>query len=130
MKSAIPTPTDTTSEQLPQQELNGQQLIEMSRTASSRIRRPGVHPSYLVPVVAKTIEIIRLLERSDHPLSLPEVVRETGTSRSTAYRILRTLSAYGYLPRGADGIYCFREPPQPGVLPERSSNSRYKDAAR
>jgi len=66
-----------------------------------------VHRSYLIPVLTKAITIIRLLESSDRPLKINEIAAATGIAKTTVYRILRTLSAYGYLPQGSDGVYAF-----------------------
>jgi hypothetical protein len=93
-------------------------LADKSRTVSARIRKPEVRSNYIVPVLAKAIKIIRLLETADRPLNINEISQYTGTPKSTVYRVLRTLSAYGYLPHGAIGIYSFKfiaelQPPSP-----------------
>jgi AraC-like DNA-binding protein len=85
------------------------ELADETRTAAARIRRPEVHQTYMVPVLSKAIKIIRLLENSDKPLKIDEIARHTGVSHSTTYRILRTLSAYGYMPKGSVGVYCFKQ---------------------
>jgi hypothetical protein len=84
------------------------ELADETRTAAAKIRRPEVHQTYLVPVLSKAIKIIRLLENSEKPLKIDEIARHTGVSHSTTYRILRTLSAYGYMPKGSAGVYCFK----------------------
>ena len=82
-------------------------LVE-SRTYAARIRRPDLHRNYVIPVLSKALKIVQLLETSERPLSTAEIARRTGVPKTTAYRILRTLSAHGYLPQGADGVYCFK----------------------
>jgi len=82
-------------------------LLQDGRTSVAKIRRPDLHPNYIIPVLCKALRIIRLLEETDRPLNLAEVVASTGVSKTTTYRILRTLSAHGYLPRGDDGVYSF-----------------------
>jgi Fic family protein len=84
-------------------------LADETRTAAAKIRRPEVQQTYMVPVLSKAIKIIRLLENSEKPLKIDEIARHTGVSHSTTYRILRTLSAYGYMPKGSDGVYCFKQ---------------------
>lgn len=79
-----------------------------ARTSASKIQRPDLHPNYIIPVLSNALRVIRLLEDTERPLSLTEVITRTGISRTTAYRILRTLSAHGYLPQGADGVYALR----------------------
>ncbi len=85
------------------------ELADESRTAAARMKRPELHQSYIIPVLSKAIKIIRLLENSDAPLKIDEIARRTGVSHSTTYRILRTLSAYGYMPKGSAGVYCFKQ---------------------
>jgi len=83
-------------------------IARQSRTRSAQIRRPEVNRSYIVPVLGKAIRILQLLEKSEKTLNVDEIVRETDIAKSTVYRILRTFSAYGYLPDGADGLYHLR----------------------
>jgi Fic family protein len=87
-------------------------LIARSRTDAARRRSPHVHQSYIIPVLSKALVIIEVLKNSERPLNVDELTTITGIAKSTVYRILRTLSAYGYLPSGADGIYSFRRVPQ------------------
>jgi len=77
-----------------------QELAARSRTSSARLRNPDVHQSYVIPVLDKALRIMRLLEESERHLKIGEIARTTGYSQSTIYRILRTLSAHGYLPCG------------------------------
>ena len=84
------------------------EAMEHSRTDVVRKRRLELQRSYIIPVVSKTFIIMDLLKNSDRPLKVDELTRITGIAKSTVYRILRTLSAYGYLPSGADAVYAFR----------------------
>lgn len=88
------------------------QIAERSRTDAARKRRPHVNRSYIIPVLSKALLIIDVLQKTERPLTVDELTTMTGTAKSTVYRILRTLSAHGYLPDGADGIYSFRRVPQ------------------
>ena len=87
------------------------EIAECSRTNAARRHHPCVHRSYIIPVVSKTFTIMDVLKDSERPLSVDELTKITGIAKSTVYRILRTLSAYGYLPNGANGIYSFRRVP-------------------
>jgi ribose transport system substrate-binding protein len=80
-----------------------------SRTLAARLRNPDLDRHYIIPVLVKAITIIRLLEQTERALNVTEVSVLAGVPKTTAYRILRTLTAYGYLPDGADGIYSFKE---------------------
>lgn len=79
-----------------------------SRTLKAQMQHPRVCRSYLVPVLVKTFEIVRLLESSDRPLKVSEISKQLKYPMSTVYRILRTLSAYGYLPHGSAGVYTLK----------------------
>ena len=84
-------------------------LAQQSRTIASRIRRPDVHPSYIVPVLSRALRILTLLQESETALNIDQIAKLTGTSKSTTYRIVRTLSAHGYLPFGGNGVYTLRK---------------------
>jgi IclR helix-turn-helix domain len=61
--------------------------------------------SYLVPIIAKAIEISEHLRASDSGLRVKDIRGLTGYSLSTIYRILRTLLAFGYVGRDLSGYY-------------------------
>lgn len=97
-----------------------QELVVRSRTVSAQFRRPDINRSYVVPVLSKALRIMRLLEMTERPMSIPQISEATGVAHSTVYRILRTLSAHGYLPRGDHGVYAFRFVSQAETDRERS----------
>jgi IclR family transcriptional regulator, KDG regulon repressor len=47
--------------------------------------------------VARALELLDCIADAKEPLSVAELAREIRVSRSTAYRLLRTLSAHGYV---------------------------------
>lgn len=61
--------------------------------------------SYLVPIIAKAIEISEQLQACDAGLRVKDIQGLTGYSLSTIYRILRTLLAFGYVRRDLSGYY-------------------------
>jgi hypothetical protein len=61
--------------------------------------------SYLVPMVAKAIDISEHLRVSNSGLSVKDIQGLTRYSSSTIYRILRTLLAFGYVRRDLCGCY-------------------------
>lgn len=93
-----------------------EEINERSRTDSARRRNPHVNRSYIIPVLRKALLVIEVMKSSERPLNVDQLAKITGIAKSTVYRILRTLSAYGYLPDGADGIYSFRHVPYPPNL--------------
>lgn len=94
-----------------------------SRTVSAKLRRPEVNRSYVVPVLAKALRVMRLLEAAQRPMTVTQVCEATGIAQTTVYRILRTLSAYGYVPLGDHGVYAFRVPSQEGAATDSTSVS-------
>jgi predicted transcriptional regulator len=86
---------------------DSQELQIKSRTEKARKSRPDVECFYLIPVLVKTLNILSLLHQADEPLTVDSIHRRLGYPKSTIYRILRTLSACGYLPEGASGVYKF-----------------------
>jgi hypothetical protein len=61
--------------------------------------------SYLVPCVFKAVQMIEALRETRAGLRAEDFLRMTGFSRSTIYRILRTLIACGYIARDRSGFY-------------------------
>ena len=54
-----------------------------------------------VPAVDRAIELLQALARAGKPLTLSELSELTATSRSTAYNILATLHAHGFVEKNA-----------------------------
>lgn len=54
---------------------------------------------YIVPVAAKTLDILEAFRSPDDDLTLQEVIEKTGIAHATAFRILYTLVHRGYLTR-------------------------------
>ena len=60
---------------------------------------------YLVPCVFKAVQMIQALRVARVGLRVEDFLGMTGYSRSTVYRILRTLTACEYIVREAGGVY-------------------------
>ena len=54
---------------------------------------------YIVPALRRGMAILRLFKPDRRVISLPEIVRELGMTRATAFRLVYTLEADGYLRR-------------------------------
>jgi hypothetical protein len=61
--------------------------------------------TYLVPCVFKAVHIIQALRETGAGLRVEDLRGMTGYSRTTIYRILRTLAACGYIIRNSGGVY-------------------------
>ncbi len=68
--------------------------------SKSDANRPEVSrkvDKYLVPIIARTIELLDCFGATSEPLTLEEVVKRTGIPHTTAFRILHTLVLRDYL---------------------------------
>jgi ribose transport system substrate-binding protein len=60
---------------------------------------------YLIPILSKALDVIELLERDHAPLTLEDVYQKTSISKTSVYRILKTLVHRGYLAQNQNGQY-------------------------
>ena len=65
--------------------------------------------AYLVPCVFKALQLLETLRRADAGLRVDDFLETTGYSRSTIYRILRTLATCNYITQDAQGLYCLNQ---------------------
>lgn len=69
----------------------------MSKTAPKRL--------YLIPVLSKALDVLEIIQREKKPLSLETIYQRTRISKTTVYRILKTLVHRGYVAQSQDGLY-------------------------
>jgi len=62
---------------------------------------------YLIPVMLKGLDILELLQSEDRPMVLDEIHQQTNISKTTVYRILKTLVHRGYIAQSSDRHYRF-----------------------
>lgn len=60
---------------------------------------------YLIPILSKALDVIELLERDHASLTLEDVYQKTKISKTSVYRILKTLVHRGYLAQTQNGQY-------------------------
>jgi ribose transport system substrate-binding protein len=60
---------------------------------------------YLIPILSKALDVIELLEQDNAPLTLEDVYQRTNISKTSVYRILKTLVHRGYLAQTPSGQY-------------------------
>jgi hypothetical protein len=77
----------------------------LSRTVGFTMLRLSKSQSYSVPVVERTLDILEVLYGSHCPLKTNEISSKAEVSRSTTYRILRTLVQRGYVLQNLDGEF-------------------------
>jgi ribose transport system substrate-binding protein len=71
----------------------------------SFLSRTGVGRLYHIPVLSKALDILEYLQTVRSSASLDELHRHTRFSKTTVYRILKTLTHRGYLAHLEDGRY-------------------------
>lgn len=60
---------------------------------------------YLIPVLSRALDVLELLQSHNQSLTLEAIHRETGISKTTVYRILKTYVHRGYISQSGDGLY-------------------------
>ena len=60
---------------------------------------------YLIPILSKALDVIELLEQHHAPLTLEDVYQQTHISKTSVYRILKTLVHRGYIAQSQNGQY-------------------------
>ncbi len=60
---------------------------------------------YLIPILSKALDVLELLEQDHVPVTLEEVFQSTRISKTSVYRILKTLVHRGYVAQTQDGLY-------------------------
>ncbi|HEY6852505.1 MAG TPA: helix-turn-helix domain-containing protein, partial [Terracidiphilus sp.] len=60
---------------------------------------------YLIPILSKALDVIELLEQSHAPVSLEDVYQKSQISKTSVYRILKTLVHRGYVAQAQNGQY-------------------------
>ncbi len=60
---------------------------------------------YLIPILSKALDVIELLEQDNSSLTLEDVYQRTNISKTSVYRILKTLVHRGYLAQKPNGEY-------------------------
>lgn len=69
------------------------------------MRKKKTTPLYLIPILSKALDILELLQSESGSWTLESIYRKTKYSKTTIYRILKTLVHRGYLTQLGDGSY-------------------------
>jgi IclR family transcriptional regulator, pca regulon regulatory protein len=69
-----------------------------------RVSLPPNHATYFVPGLHRGLRVLEILGQAEAPLTLSEIARELGVTRSSAFRIVYTLRHMGFL-REQGGAY-------------------------
>jgi ribose transport system substrate-binding protein len=60
---------------------------------------------YLIPILSKALDVLEMLEQHNVPQTLEDVYQKTQISKTSVYRILKTLVHRGYLAQAQNGTY-------------------------
>ena len=60
---------------------------------------------YLIPILSKALDVIEQLEQNHAPVTLEDVYQKAQISKTSVYRILKTLVHRGYVAQSQDGQY-------------------------
>jgi ribose transport system substrate-binding protein len=93
---------------------------------------------YVIPILSKGLDVLELLEQVHGPITLEDVYKKTNISKTSVYRILKTLVHRGYVAQTQNGQYrlvarprrlCFGFAVQSADLPFSQAVSRSVTAA-
>lgn len=76
--------------------------------------KPSTNRLYLIPILSKALDIMELLQAEKTPMALETIYQRTHFSKTSVYRILKTLAHRGYITQSGDGLY--RSAGQPSKL--------------
>lgn len=60
---------------------------------------------YLIPILSKALDVIELLEKDRTAQALEDIYQKTSISKTSIYRILKTLVHRGYVAQNQNGLY-------------------------
>lgn len=63
--------------------------------------RDAAPPDYSIAVVLRTLDLLEAIGKADAPVSLTDLARQVGATKSAAYRILANLETRGYVVKDA-----------------------------
>src|SRR5579871_742827 len=72
---------------------------------NGRLTKPKIKRLYLIPILSKALDVLELLEQTNGPIALEDVYQQTNISKTSVYRILKTLVHRGYVAQGQSGQY-------------------------
>lgn len=70
-----------------------------------RLPKTKIKRLYLIPILSKALDVIELLEQHHTALTLEDVYQRTHISKTSVYRILKTLVHRGYIAQTQNGQY-------------------------
>jgi ribose transport system substrate-binding protein len=69
------------------------------------LARGKIKRLYLIPILSKALDVMEMLEEQNAGMTLEDVYQRTQISKTSVYRILKTLVHRGYVAHGESGEY-------------------------
>jgi ribose transport system substrate-binding protein len=69
------------------------------------LARGKIKRLYLIPILSKALDVLEMLEEQNTAMTLEDVYQRTQISKTSVYRILKTLVHRGYVAHGESGEY-------------------------
>jgi ribose transport system substrate-binding protein len=69
------------------------------------VARGKIKRLYLIPILSKALDVLEMLEEQNASMTLEDVYQRTQISKTSVYRILKTLVHRGYVAHGESGEY-------------------------
>lgn len=66
----------------------------------------GLNGLYHIPILSKALDILEFMQNERQAASLEQLYQVTKFSKTTVYRILKTLEHRGHLAHHEGGLYC------------------------
>ena len=77
----------------------------MVRKRSPKAAAGKIKRLYLIPILSKALDVLEMLEEQNASMTLEDVYQRTQISKTSVYRILKTLVHRGYVAHGESGEY-------------------------
>jgi ribose transport system substrate-binding protein len=75
------------------------------RLGAKRLPKTKIKRLYLIPILSKALDVLELLEQNNAAVTLEDVYQKTQISKTSVYRILKTLVHRGYVAQAQNGMY-------------------------
>jgi ribose transport system substrate-binding protein len=75
------------------------------KTGGRQLPKAKIKRLYLIPILSKALDVIEQLEQNHAPVTLEDVYQKAQISKTSVYRILKTLVHRGYVAQTQDGQY-------------------------
>lgn len=98
MRMKMSTPTEASV-------LRAAYQVKDSSAKKARRHQPQLDREYIVPTLLKSLQVLELLKSAPEGLRIEHIHKQTGISKTTVYRIVRTFVVSGYLRHSGSGAY-------------------------